>query len=47
VEDVIVQIPLPVKPPPVTAIDWPCRPEVVDREMPGVIVTFFAEEVSL
>ena len=44
--DVIVQIPLPVKPPPVTAIVWPCRPEVADRETPGVIVTFFTAEVS-
>ena len=37
--DVIVQIPLPVKPPPVTVTVWPCRPELGDREMPAVIVT--------
>jgi hypothetical protein len=35
VTDVTVQIPSPVKPPPVTAIVWPCRPEVGVRYMPG------------
>ena len=31
---------------PFTVIVWPCRPEVADRETPGVIVTFFTAEVS-
>lgn len=44
--DTIVHNPSRVKPPPVTAIVWPCRPEVGDRKTAGAIVTFTATEVS-
>jgi hypothetical protein len=47
VTDVIVQIPLPVKPPPVTAIVWPCLPEVGNKVMPGTTVSGVAAEVLL